>query len=193
MKRTAPSKTAPSKPTAAAKTPKKKPKPSAKTARPTSRTKGTAKRAAQSSRGVERSNGAKRAAPKPAARVVARRADFGAPIDGFFAKQPPHLRTILETLRQLVEKAVPDAIAALKWGMPVYTIGGVMMCALGGHKAHVNLILAGPPDAFADPERVLTGAGKTGRHLTLRHIDELPRAAVRDWLRKASLLARAKA
>ena len=53
-----------------------------------------------------------------------RREDFGAPIDGYFAKQSPHLREILETLRTLVEEAAPDASAALKWGMPVYTVGG---------------------------------------------------------------------
>ena len=94
--------------------------------------------------------------------------------------------------RQFAE-AAPDATGALKWGMPVYTIGSAMMCCLAGHKAHVNLILAGPPNAFVDPERRLTGAGKTGRHLTLRHIDELPRAAVRAWLRTATELARAKA
>jgi hypothetical protein len=130
----------------------------------------------------------------PAARaMVARRADFGAPIDGFFAKQPPHLRAILEALRDLVEEAAPEATAALKWGMPVYTLGGSMMCALGGHKAHVNLVLAGPPGSFADPAKRLEGAGKTGRHLTLRSIDDLPRDAVRGWLRTAVEAVRGKA
>jgi hypothetical protein len=130
----------------------------------------------------------------PAARaMVARRATSGAPIDGFFAKQPPHLRAILEALRGLVEEAAPEATAALKWGIPVYTRGGSMMCALGGHKSHVNLVLAGPPGAFADPGQRLEGAGKTGRHLTLRTIDDLPRDAVRGWLRTAVDVARGKA
>ena len=84
-------------------------------------------------------------------RTTARRVDFGAPIDGFFAKQPSHLRVILEELRKLVEKAAPDATASLKWGMPCYSIGGEMMCALTGHKSHVNLVLSGPPGTFADP------------------------------------------
>jgi hypothetical protein len=34
--------------------------------------------------------------------------------------------------------------------------------------------------------------GKTGRHLKLTSLDELPRAAVRGWLRTAAELARAK-
>ena len=127
------------------------------------------------------------------ARKPAPRADFGAPIDGFFAKQPPHLRSVLDELRRLVEEAAPDAVASIKWGMPFYSIGRVMMCALGGHKSHVNLILSGPPGSFADPQRRLEGTAKTGRHLTLRSLDELPRSAVRGWLRTAVQVARAKA
>jgi hypothetical protein len=121
-----------------------------------------------------------------------RRADFGAPIDGFFAKQPPHLRAILEDLRKLVEDVAPDATASIKWGMPFYSIGSGMMCALAGFRSHVNLILSGPPDSFADPKGQLEGGGKTGRHLKLRTAQDLPRAAVRAWLRTAARNARAK-
>jgi hypothetical protein len=127
---------------------------------------------------------------KPAAKKPARRADLGAPIDGFFAKQPPDLRTILETLRELVDVAAPDAEASIKWGVPFYTLGGVTMCALAGFKGHVNLILAGPPEIYPDPAGLLEGDGKTGRHLKLRTLDELPRDAVRDWLRTAAEHAR---
>lgn len=132
------------------------------------------------------------AVKKLAARKPAQRADFGAPIDGFFAKQPAHLRAIPEELRELVEEAAPDADSSLKWGMPFYTVDGAMMCALGGHKSHVNLILSGPPGAFADPEGRLSGEGKTGRHLKLSALAHLPRDAVRGWLRTAAALARKK-
>ena len=114
------------------------------------------------------------------------------PIDGFFTKQPPHLRAILEALRALVDEAAPDAASSIKWGMPFYTVNGAMMCALAGHKSHVNLVLAGPPGTFADPEGRLSGEGKTGRHLKLTSLDELPRDAVRGWLRTAAELTRAK-
>ena len=128
---------------------------------------------------------------KPAAaKKMGPRADFGAPVAGFFAKQPPHLRAILDQLRKLVDEAAPDATSSLKWGMPFYSVGGHMMCALAGFKAHVNLILSGPPGTFADPDGILQGDGKTGRHLKLRSLDELPRAAVRGWLRTAAELAR---
>jgi hypothetical protein len=65
-----------------------------------------------------------------------------------------------------------------------------MMCALAGFKAHVNLILAGPPGTFADPDLRLEGEGKTGKHLKLHSLDDLPRESVRAWLRAAAELAR---
>jgi hypothetical protein len=129
---------------------------------------------------------------KTAKKAMTRRADYGAPIDGFFAKQPPALGAILKELRAIVERTVPEATASIKWGMPFYALDGVMICALGAHKSHVNLILAGPPDAFADPKGLLEGQAKIGRHLKLRSIDELPRAAVRGWVRTAAKLARDK-
>jgi len=138
----------------------------------------------------KRAKVSKNAAGPPSAKKYGRRVDLGAPIDGFFARQPAHLRPILEALRDLADEAAPEAEKSIKWGMPFYSVGGVVICALAGHKSHVNLILAGPPAIFADPSGRLEGGGKTGRHLKLRTIDELPRAEVRGWLRAAAEHAR---
>ncbi len=129
---------------------------------------------------------------KSSAKKPAPRADYGAPVDGFFSKQSPHLRSILEELRKLIGEVAPDAQSAIKWGMPFYTLDGGMMCATSAHKSHVNLVLSGPPDAFSDPAGRLSGEGKTGRHLKLTTLDELPRDAVRGWLRTAAEIARRK-
>jgi hypothetical protein len=126
----------------------------------------------------------------PAKKRPAARADLGAPIDGYFAKQPPALRAILEQLRKLVDEVVPEADASIKWGMPFYTLNGAMMCALTSHKSHVNLVLAGPPGTYADPDGLLEGEGKTGRHLKLKSLADLPTAKVRAWLRTAAATAR---
>ncbi len=130
------------------------------------------------------------AAVKTPPRPAARRADFGAPVDGFIAKQPPERRALLDRLRKLVEAAAPDAEGALRWGMPTFTIGGRMMCAIGAHKAHVNLILAGRPETFVDPQGRLEGEGKTGRRLVLRQLSDLPEKPVRAWLEAAADNAR---
>jgi hypothetical protein len=134
-----------------------------------------------------------KAKAKPAAPKWGPRADLGKPIEGFFAKRPPDQRAILEALRAEVARAAPEAVGAIKWGMPFFTLGGEMMCALGAHKSYVNLILAGPPGTFADPEGRLEGDGKTGKHFKVRALDEIPLPAVRGWLRTAAATARAKA
>jgi hypothetical protein len=128
----------------------------------------------------------------PPPRRVPPRADFGAPIDTFIRKQPDHLRAILQELRRLIETSVPGATAALKWGMPCFTLEGHMLAMLGGHKSHVNLVLVGPPADFDDPAGLLAGRGKGGRHLKLKSLDRLPRASVRKWLRTAATYARSK-
>jgi hypothetical protein len=129
-------------------------------------------------------------ASQPAAQKFGRRADLGAPVDGFFAKQPANLRAVLDQLRAMVGDAAPDASSAIKWGMPFFTVGGNVVCAMAGFKAHVNLILPGPPGTYADPDGRLEGDGKTGKHLKVRALDELPTAAVRGWLRTAAARAR---
>jgi hypothetical protein len=132
------------------------------------------------------------AAKKPAApsktskarkKPVARRADFGAPVDDFFAGQPEPQKSILAALRKLVEAALPDAVASIKWGMPFYSrTDGTMLVGLSSHKSHVNLILSGTADLFADPDGRLEGDGKTGRRLVLRKLTDLPAGSVRKWL-----------
>jgi hypothetical protein len=53
------------------------------------------------------------AAKKPApTKRMGPRPDLGAPVDGFFAKQPPHTRAILDELRKLVDEAAPEATSS---------------------------------------------------------------------------------
>jgi len=121
---------------------------------------------------------------------MAPRADLGAPVDAFFHKHPAPLRAILDELRKMVGQAAPEATSSIKWGMPFYEIDGHTLCALAAFKAHVNLILPGPPGTYADPNGILEGDGKTGRHLKVRSLDELPRDEVRGWLARSASLAR---
>ena len=133
---------------------------------------------------------AKKAAPPRPSQKFGRRADLGAPVDGFYAKQPLPQRAILDELRRLIQQVAPDAGSSIKWGMPFYSIGGNTLCALAAFKSHVNLILPGPPGTFADPDGRLEGGGTTGKHLKLRNLEDLPGKSVRDWLRTAADRAR---
>jgi len=118
------------------------------------------------------------------------RADYAKPVAAFFAKAPAATRPIIVALRDLVEAAAPDATASLKWGMPFYEIGKTMFAAIGAHKAHVNLILPGPPGTYADPDGLLEGEGKTGKHYRATALADLPRAQIQAWLAVAAARAR---
>jgi hypothetical protein len=158
-----------------------------KPAKPKAKSKPTPRKAAP----TRANKSAVRPRKKPAAPAMkfGPRKDLGAPVDGFFAKQPPHLAPILAELRAMIAEAAPGATGAIKWGMPFYSVGGNMMCALAAFKSHVNLILSGPPGTYADPGGLLEGDGKTGKHLKLRTLAELPHAAVRGWLKTAAARA----
>jgi hypothetical protein len=131
---------------------------------------------------------AKPTPPRPAT-GGARRADFGAPVDGFFARQPAPLKAILDEMQALIREAAPEVTSSLKWGMPCDQVNGRTLCSLGAFKAHVNLVLWGPADSFPDPEGRLSGEGKGGRHLKLSSLDDLPRESVRAWLKAAAQAA----
>jgi hypothetical protein len=89
-----------------------------------------------------------------------------------------------------VDEAAPDATSSIKWGMPFYSINDNILCAIGGHKAHINLILSGPPGTYPDPTHLLLGDGKTGKHLKLTTLGDLPHDQVRRWLSIAATRAR---
>jgi hypothetical protein len=112
-----------------------------------------------------------------------KRADLGKPIDSIIDKQPKDIKAIAVALREMIEAAAPKATSSLKWGMPFFTLDGKMMVAIGIHKKHVNLILPGAPD---DPKGLLQGEGKTGKHLKLTTVSELPKTEVKKWLAAAA-------
>jgi hypothetical protein len=143
-----------------------------------------AKKTATKKKAARTKKAATTAKPKP-------RADYGAPVDAFFAKQAPAQRAILDRLRALIGEVAPSAASTIKWGNAFFTIDGRMFVALTSHKAHVNLVLAGPPDTFLDPKGLLTGGGKTGRHLKIDVGDDVPAQDVKAFLKTAAANARA--
>lgn len=130
---------------------------------------------------VKKAAPVKRAVKKAVARHGAR-ADLGAPVDGYFARQPAATRALLEALRAQVLKAVPDAHEAIKWGMPFYEKDG-SLCSLAVFKSYVSLHIFAPPEALADPKGRLEGSGKSMRHLKVRTASDIDGASIQRWLK----------
>jgi len=123
------------------------------------------------------------AATKPAKKAATK---TGAPDDRYFAEQSPDKRALLEKLRALVNKAVPDADVSIKWGVPFYQRNGKNVCALASFKDHVGINFFASPSALADPQKKLEGGGKTTRMLKVRSGADIDSASITRWLKAAA-------
>ncbi|HKY52432.1 MAG TPA: DUF1801 domain-containing protein [Candidatus Limnocylindria bacterium] len=113
------------------------------------------------------------------------RKDLGAPVDKYFADQPPDKRALLDKLRALVDRELPQAEATIKWGVPIYQVNGRNVCSIAAFKEHVGINFFAPPDKLADPDRRLEGGGKSMRMLKVRSAKDIDSAGIRRWLKAA--------
>jgi hypothetical protein len=130
----------------------------------------------------------KTAPSKSAPKMAAKRDDFGASTDRYFAEQAPEKRALLDDLRALVMKGVPDAQSSLKWGVPFYQRNGKSICSLAAFKEHVGINFFAPPNVLVDPKKKLEGGGKTMRMLKVRSPEDIDSASILRWL-KATIAA----
>jgi hypothetical protein len=126
----------------------------------------------------------KKAAAKPRA-AMAPRKDFGAPVDAYFAQQPPDKRPLTDKLRALVDRELPSASASIKWGVPIYQVNGRNVCSIAAFKEHVGINFFAPPAVLADPGKKLEGGGKSMRMLKVRSAKDIDSASIRRWLKAA--------
>jgi hypothetical protein len=120
----------------------------------------------------------KTAAKNPAPKKAATAADVR-----YIAEQPADKAALLEKLRALVNKGVPDADVSIKWGVPFYQLNGKNICALASFKDHVAINFFAPPNAFVDPGKKLEGAGKGNRTLKVRSAGDIDSPSVLRWLK----------
>jgi len=127
----------------------------------------------------------KTAAKKPAAKKTAGGVD-----DRYFAEQSADKAALLEKLRALVIKGVPDAEVSIKWGVPFYQRNGKNVCSLAAFKEHVGINFLASPSVLVDPQEKLEGGGKTMRMLKVRSAADIDSASILRWL-KATVAANA--
>jgi len=128
---------------------------------------------------------AKKAAPKKTVAKVPAKSTSEPTVSGYFAQQPADKRALLEKLRALVAKGVPDATPTIKWGVPVYQRNGRNLCALAAFKDHVAINFFVAPSVLADPGKKLEG-GKTNRLLKVRSAGDIEAGTITRWLKAAA-------
>ncbi len=98
-------------------------------------------------------------------------------VSAYIETTQPFARPILKQVRAAVHAAVPDAVVAMKWSMPFFTLHGRNIAMMAAFKAHAGVgIFDGSPIASKD------GMGK------LASVDDLP-ADLAARLATAAVLA----
>ena len=95
-------------------------------------------------------------------------------IDEKIAKAADFARPILEHLRALVHRAVPEAGEAIKWGMPHFTYKGKNIAGMNAFKAHCAFMIHGEGRQGAEKGGD-EGMGSFGK---IASLNDLPSEAV---------------
>lgn len=108
-------------------------------------------------------------------------------VDHFISNAPAEFRIILDHLRQLIFKAVPDINEDFKWNMPVYRQKS-LCCYISVHKDHINLGFH-KGIYLSDPLHLLEGTGKELRHYKIRTMADIKPQIITGWIRHACAFA----
>jgi uncharacterized protein YdhG (YjbR/CyaY superfamily) len=79
-----------------------------------------------------------------------------ASIDAYIAAQPDAARPVLEKMRRVIGKAIPEADEAISYGMPAYKLGGRVVVYFAGWKQHTALY-PGSAQTFAAFKKEVDG------------------------------------
>ena len=60
-------------------------------------------------------------------------------IDDYISTFPADIQTILEKVRQSIQKAAPDAIETISYGIPTFNLNGKHIVFFAGWKHHISL------------------------------------------------------
>jgi hypothetical protein len=95
-----------------------------------------------------------------------KRDDLGAAVDHYLSELPADLNAEGQRLHEMFMELAPNADAAIKWGMPVYSIGTVMAGSIWKGKGYLRLGLYSGA-GLRDPQGLLAGEGKQHRHVRI--------------------------
>ncbi|MFW6174449.1 MAG: DUF1801 domain-containing protein [Chloroflexota bacterium] len=109
-----------------------------------------------------------------------------ASVDEYVNTLEPWQRDVAERLRAVVSAAAPGSREAIKWRQPVFVLNG-NMCYLSAFAGHINFGFFRGTD-IPDPYGLLTGTGRSMRHVVIRQGENPPETALRDMVRAAAAL-----
>jgi uncharacterized protein YdeI (YjbR/CyaY-like superfamily) len=83
------------------------------------------------------------ASQRRASRAPARNASYLPKVDAYIASTPDYAQPILNHLRELIHKTLPEVEEAIKWGHPFFMYRGLMLGNMAAFKYHCSIGLWG--------------------------------------------------
>lgn len=105
-------------------------------------------------------------------------------VTDYIAKASSDQKQVLNTLRELIGKAIPEVAENFKWNRPVYATQKDF-CYLQFNKKHVNLGFF-EFDKIEDPNNLLEGTGKEMRHVKIQDGSALNPPVLYKMIKQAS-------
>lgn len=103
-------------------------------------------------------------------------------IDSYLSALPADQRDLLQRLRTLIARVVPDAEEMISYGMPAFKLKGRFLVSFAGWKAHCSIYPL--TDAFlAAHQTELEGYGRTKGSLHFTPEAPLPDELMEDLIR----------
>src|SRR5215469_14918536 len=110
---------------------------------------------------------------------------------GYLATYNPHISDLTLALREVVLEEAPEAVESISRGYALavgFSFTGKPLkdgfCHIVAYETHVNLGF-NRGALLPDPNGILTGTGKSIRHITIRNQNELEHPAIRRYLQAA--------
>lgn len=106
-------------------------------------------------------------------------------VDAYIEKSAAFAQPILRHLRDRVNLWCPEAVEAIKWGIPAWVYRGELLCSMAAFKAHATFGFWRGKDVTGEQSAELDAMGQFGRMTSL---DDVP-----DDARLKALLEKAMA
>lgn len=108
-------------------------------------------------------------------------------VDQWMKKLSGTTLALVEELRALVKRAAPGASESIKWGMPVFSLNG-LLCYIRPAREYVRFGFYDQGVHLHDPAGLLEGTGVNLRHTKVRSAFDIHRNIFEQWVRDAVVL-----
>jgi len=95
----------------------------------------------------------------------------------------PEQRDIVAMIRALMRESAPDAIETISYGIPAWK-GNRILAVMNPSKTRITFAFSHGA-GFTDKYGLLEGVGKVSKHVKIKSLKDINKAALKDYIRQA--------